>query len=366
MSIILFIVILAVLIIVHEYGHFIVAKKNNIRVDEFGLGYPPRAKVLFRRKGTDFTLNWLPFGGFVKIFGENPDDEALSGLHKSQALVNKSRWTQAAVLFAGPFFNFLFAWLLVLITLFVGFPTSVDPSLPTRFVHDQQLIITDISSGSPAELAGLQKGFVINAVSVGGQRFDTLDSGRLRELVLQHQQDVFTLDYSTEGNIKTATLKPAAQGGNEKLLGIALENRGVYKPSFGRALTDSFVFTGRMIRSIASALWGLVQGLFTGGADISNLTGPIGIVGLVGDASKEGLTYLLTFTALISINLGIINLIPFPALDGGRLLFLGLEKLKGGRINYKILNILNLVGFGLLILLMVFISYHDILRIFHP
>ncbi len=364
MSVIFFIVILAVLIVVHEYGHFIVAKKSGIRVDEFGLGYPPRARVLFRRKGTDFTLNWLPFGGFVKIFGENPDDEALSGIHKSQAFINKPRWTQAAVLFAGPFFNFLFAWVLILVTLCIGFPTSVDPSIPPQFVHDNHLVITSISPGSPAEIAGLQPGFTIVSITVAGKQLSSLESADVRSLVLQHPHDTFTLGYIAEGKALSASLTPARIGG-EELLGIALENQGTYKPAFGRAVTDSFVFTGRMIGSIAGSLWGLIRGVFVGGSDISNVTGPIGIIGLVGDASKMGITYLLSFTALISINLGIINLIPFPALDGGRLLFLGLEKLKGSRMNYKILNSFNVIGFGILILLMLFVSYHDIIRMLH-
>lgn len=365
MSIIIFIIILAILIIVHEYGHFIVAKKGGIRVDEFGLGYPPRAKTLFRRNGTDFTLNWLPFGGFVKIFGENPDDESLTGIHKNSAFVNKSKPLQAAVLFAGPFMNFLFAWLVILATLFIGLPTSIDPSMDERFVSSQKIIVTNVAESSPAETAGLIVGDVIESVSMGGATFEVENSDTLRSLVIANPEETFDISYIRESETETVQIKPALNEDGEVLLGVALENYGIYKPNFTNAVVDSFKFTGVMIANIAGALGSLVKGIFVGGADISSLTGPIGIVGLVGDASKMGFAYLLTFTAMISINLGIINLIPFPALDGGRLLFLLIEKIKGGRVSYKVLNLINFIGFSALILLMVFISYKDIVRLIH-
>jgi regulator of sigma E protease len=365
-SIIIFIIILAVLIIVHEYGHFIVAKKGGIRVDEFGLGYPPRAKKLFHRKGTDFTLNWLPFGGFVKIFGENPDDESLNGSNKNQAFVNKPKWIQALVLFAGPFMNFLFAWAIILVALFIGLPTTIDSSMQTRFVQNESTIITDVAPDSPAHMAGLMAGDVINSVSVKGKIYPDINTRDLHNLVIANPTSNFSISYTRVHELKDVSITPQKdEGSGEILLGIGIDNYGVYKPDFVHAILDSFKFAGAMIVNIAVSLWTLIKGIFVGGADLSNLSGPIGIVSLVGNASKMGLVYLLSFTALISVNLGIINLIPFPALDGGRLLFLAIEKIKGGRVNYKILNILNLVGFALLIILMLFISYRDIIKLVH-
>lgn len=363
MGIVLFIVILAVLIIVHEYGHFIVAKKGGVRVDEFGLGYPPRAAKLFTRKGTDFTLNWLPFGGFVKIFGENPDDESLSGEDKNRAFVNKSRILQAGVLFAGPFMNFLFAWLVILTTLFVGLPTAIDEKMSPEDISNKSTLITDIVSNSPANIAGLLPGDTVLEVDLGDKKFPNINTENLHKLVLDNPNANFSIIYKRGEDTNTVILKPKTESSGEILLGVGLTEYGIYKPSFWRAIPDSFKFTGVMIANITLALVHLVTGIFSGGADVSNLTGPIGIVGLVGNASREGLVYLLSFTALISINLGIINLIPFPALDGGRLLFLLIEKIKGGKVNYKIFNIFNMVGFSLLIILMLVVSYHDILKI---
>jgi regulator of sigma E protease len=361
-SVIIFILILAVLIVVHELGHFFMARKGGIRVDEFGLGYPPRARTLWRKNGTDFTLNWLPFGGFVKIFGENPDDESVNGVHKSVAFVNKPKWVQALVLFAGPFMNFFFAWLIILATLFVGLPTTISPDMDQRFVTENSIIITNISPDSPASRAGLKPGDTVLEIEVKDVVYTKISSAELRALVLANPEETFNITTdSPENNI--SVIKPADVSG-EKLLGLGLSEFGIYKPNFGTAFIESFRFTGAMIANITLTLVNLIGGAFTGTADVSNLAGPIGIVGLVGDASEMGLVYLMTFTALISINLGVINLIPFPALDGGRLLFLLIEKIKGGRINYKVANTLNFVGFSLLIILMLFISYKDIVRLF--
>lgn len=362
MSVIIFIIILAVLILVHEFGHFIVAKKSGIRVEEFGLGYPPRAKKLFRKNGTDFTLNWLPFGGFVKIFGENPDDEHISGIHKSEALISKPRYVQAAVMFAGPFMNFFFAWLIILVSLLVGLPTTLDESFDRKFVTDESSIITQVLPDGPADLAGLIPGDVVTGVTITEQDFDINNSSELHELVLANPGEEVILSYEREGQPGSADLMPVDIDG-DKLVGVGISEFGIYEPSIGRAFIDSFRFTGTMIANISVALWDLITGAFTGTADVENLAGPIGIVGLVGDASDMGLIYVLTFTALISINLGLVNLIPFPALDGGRLLFLLIEKIKGGRVNYAVQNVINLIGFSLLILLMLYISYNDIVKL---
>ncbi len=362
MSVIIFIIILAVLILVHEYGHFIVAKKSGIRVEEFGLGYPPRAKKLFRKNGTDFTLNWLPFGGFVKIFGESPEDESINGIHKSEALISKPRWVQALVMFAGPFMNFFFAWLIIFVTLLAGLPTTIDKSFDRRFISEESSVITDVAPGSPAEIAGLHAGDLVTSISIGGESEDIKNSDELHELVLANPGESVTVGYSRAEVLGSVEIMPEAKDGT-MLLGVGIDEFGIYKPNFIRAFIDSFRFTGSMIVNIAGALWHLITGAFTGTADVSNLAGPIGIVGLVGDASRMGIIYLLSFTALISINLGIVNLIPFPALDGGRLLFLLIEKIHGGRVNYKLQNAINFVGFALLIILMLFISYHDIVRL---
>lgn len=362
MAILIFIVILAGLIIVHEYGHFFVAKKSGVRVDEFGLGYPPRAKTLWKKKGTEFTLNWLPFGGFVKIYGE--DMSALSGEGPKDALVSKPKWVQALVLFAGPFMNFLSAWVLILFMLFFGLPTGIDSSMNQKFIHDQKIIVTDVTTDSPAKNSGLLTEDVIKTVSIKGTSYEVSDTDDLHELVVAHPKDEFTFEVTRGGEAETVRIKPEfVSETNSYMLGIGISKFGIYKPPFGRAILDSFVFTWSAIKSITIGLVNIIGGFFTPGDSLQNVAGPVGIVSLVGKASHEGVMQLLTFIALISINLGVINLIPFPALDGGRLLFLGIEKVIGRTVNPKITNMLNTAGFLLLIAFMLFITYKDILKI---
>ena len=271
MSIIIFLIILSVLVFVHEVGHFGVAKYFGIRVDEFGFGYPPRAKKLFRWKGTDFTLNWLPFGGFVKIFGENVDENdfinSSDARERGQSLQNRSRPIQASVLVAGVVGNFLFAWFLLSLIFNLGLVAPLSASKPEGLPIPQAVI------------SGL-----------------------------------------------TASVK------------ITLDT--------------------------AVALSTLISQAVVGRADLSNLAGPVGIVGMVGDVRALGLGYLLTFTALISLNLCIVNLLPFPALDGGRLLFVAIEVITHKQIPPRIFNYLNTAGFALLILLMILITIHDVRSIF--
>jgi len=362
MSIIIFILILAVLIVVHEYGHFIVAKKWGIRVDEFGLGYPPRAKVLFKRKGTLFTLNWIPFGGFVKIFGEDPNDESLNGENRSVALTSKSRFAQATVMFAGPFFNFLFAWIIILATLFIGLPSAVDFK-NEEYISDVKTVITEVVKDSPAEESQIMVGDAIQNVEFEGVEYPSLSDVDFSQSTSENKVLNLTLKRGEETLEKEVSIGDYMV--NDKPgIGVGLQVVGIYNPPFFKAITESFKVTGQMIYQITFGLGSLVVDSFRGQADVSNLTGPVGIVSLVGDASSLGIVYLLMFIALISVNLGVINLIPFPALDGGRILFLVIEKIKGGPISHKISNTLNSIGFLILITLMLFITFKDIVRLF--
>jgi len=236
-----------------------VAKFFNIRVDEFGLGYPPIMKKLFRWRGTDFTLNWLPFGGFVKIYGENPDPE-----HKeigNDSFQTKNHGAQAAVLVAGVVANLLFAWLLLSIVLLIG----------------------------------------IN--------------------------------------------------GNDGLL---------VKYSFFQAFWHGLLTTLKISWLIIQSLGVLISGVFLGHANLADVIGPVGLVDYVGKAAAEGISFLFYFVALISINLSIVNLFPVPALDGGRLLFVAIESIWRKPIPPKVFNIMNTVGFAILVLLMILVTFRDI------
>lgn len=353
MSLIIFFIILSALVLVHELGHFSVAKYFGIRVDEFGLGYPPRAKKIFRWKGTDFTLNWLPFGGFVRIFGENPTEEAEASSDNFQS---KNRSIQASVLFAGVFFNFLFAWALLSGGLATGLPAPAGLGFP---VENEETVITTVIPGSPAAEAGLRSGdtllFINNA---------QLSPEEASEFIANSFAPIeFTVRRGDEISTKTVVAREGILS-ERQAIGISMELIGTVELPVHLAIFEGLKLTWELTVATAEALGNFITQAVIGRADLSAVTGPVGLVGMVGDVSELGFSYLLTFTALISINLALINLLPFPALDGGRLLFVGIETITRRPIPPRIFNALNAVGFALLIFLMILITVRDVRNIF--
>lgn len=362
MSILIFIIILSALIIVHELGHLLSAKFFGIRVDEFGLGYPPRAKKLFGWRGTDFTLNWLPFGGFVKIFGENPEPEQGSVRGESQQEDNfqyKNRGIQAAVLAAGVFFNFLFAWLLIAVGFITGLAAPVGISLP---VDNPQTVVTTVLPGSPASEAGIKAGDTILAVSRAGneaslspEEISAFISASTDTLIFRIQRGDETYERMVKPEEGIIAGKPA--------IGISMDTVGIVRLSPIKAFWHGLTVTGELTWMTAKALGVFLSQAVSGRADLSQITGPVGIVTMVGDVRELGFSFLMTFTAIISINLAIINLVPFPALDGGRLIFVAIEAIRRKPIPPMIFNAANTVGFGLLIFLMILITVRDVRNI---
>lgn len=373
LSIIIFIIILGVLIVVHEFGHFLAARRTGIRVDEFGIGYPPRAARLFRWHETIFTLNWIPFGGFVKIFGENPDEESLSGPESATSFARKSKPAQALVVAAGVIFNLLFAWFLISIGFMVGLPSPVGEGAAATRVENPRLVIVNIAEGSPAALAGLKVGDVIDAVSADSavlspnisEEVPTLSPEIVSFFIGEHEDSEISIAYSRGKEWGRVSVMP--QEGivsDKKAIGISMEMIGTLKLPPHQAIWEGAKTTALLTKATTISIAAFIFDAFRGQSDISQITGPVGIVGLVGDASRLGFIFILSFTAFISINLAVINLIPFPALDGGRLLFILIEAIKRSPINPRIANGLNAVGFVLLISLMIIVTANDILRLF--
>ncbi len=364
-SIILFLVVLAVLIFVHELGHFVVAKLFSIRVDEFALGFPPRL-FAWRRGETEYAVNLIPFGGYVKIFGENPDDESINGPDRARSFVNKPKWKQAVVLVAGVSFNVLFAWLLFSGSLMSGLSAPVG-YLNSANVKDAHVVIADVLPGSPAAVAGLAAGDQIDSVSTTDQNLGgkNLDVTAIQNLIADSNSKPINITYERKGQSEDTTLQAKSGLVTDKLaIGISMDMVGTLQENPLMALVDGAKITVKVVDQTATGLFIFLKNIFVGHADFSQVAGPIGIVGYVGQAYSLGILYLLAFTSLISINLAIINLLPFPALDGGRLLFVLIEAVKGSPIRPKIANAVNGVGFAILILLMVLVTYHDIAKFF--
>lgn len=363
MTVVLFLIILAVLIFVHELGHFLAAKAFGIRVDEFAIGFPP--KVFGWKKGeTEYKINLIPLGGYVKIFGEDPNEESLSGPDASRSITSASKWKQIVVLLAGIFMNIIFAWLLISISFNIGMVSAIEEKYKDK-ADNVSVLVLSVIKDSPSDLAGLKKGDNILAIETGDKRIVSPTVTDIQE-VIAISKDIIKVDYKRE--TATGTLNIIAKDGvveGKKAIGISMSLVGVVKHGFLRSFYEGAKLTVFETTSIAKGMISFIAGAFTGRDGLlTHVAGPVGIAGMVGDARDIGFSYLLGFIAMISINLAVLNAVPFPALDGGRVFFVLVEVIIRRKIKPIFLNWVNLIGFGLLLLLMVVITYKDILRIF--
>ncbi len=363
MTLIVFIIVLGVLVLVHELGHFLAAKKAGVHVEEFGFGYPPRALTLGKRWGTIFSLNWIPFGGFVKILGENYESTENSSetVSKNFRFTQISKKWQAAILAGGVIFNILFAWILFSISFMAGVASPIENDFG-GVVKNPKLTVVGIMPNSPAH-GILKAGDQIESVFVDNQNFSNLNPDLISGYI-NNSTGSIKLDIKRGSEKYNFSITPSTElVPDKKIIGISMDMVGTLTLPPHKAFYQGAVTTIKISYLTVAGVLGLIRDAVVGKADISQVTGPVGIVGLVGDATRLGFTYLVTFTALISINLAVINLLPFPALDGGRLLFVAYEALTKRQVNIKFAVIANTVGFALLISLMVFITYRDILKI---
>lgn len=362
MSLVVFIVLLVTLILVHELGHFSVAKFFKIRVDEFSIGFPPR--IFKIKKGeTLYSFGLLLLGGYVKIFGENPEE----GRNDPRALGRRPRWTQAAVIAAGVAFNLLFAWLLLSAGYAAGMPTPKD-HIGFGEVRDARATIAGVLPGSPAERAELAAGDLLVAIETGTAKFSAGgeggDAAAAREFIAAHADESMVLVVERADEQKTFLAKPE-EGVIEgrKALGLELDDIGVLQLPPHLALAQGALFAERITVASVQGLGRFLANLLRGAADFSDVAGPVGIAGAGAQAVSTGFSSTVIITALISINLAIINLLPIPGLDGGRLLIIAIEGLLRRSIPQRLVTGLTLVGFALLIALMVAVTTHDIARL---
>lgn len=345
-GIIAVIIFLSILILVHELGHFWAAKKFGLLVEEFGIGLPPR---IWRKKigETVYSINALPFGGFVKILGE----DGLETEERGRSFTNLSISRRAIIIFAGVLMNFILGWLVISIVFSIGIP--------------QTILITEVQSNSPAAQIDLQAGDkIIDFLSVE-EFINFIDDHRGQEIILKIERAgeisaQFGKSVSVEKEFKIIPRvnPPAGEGA----LGIGLVETGLPKKSLSLSFWEGLKTSIEMIKMIFSALFNLIFKAVAGKASLEQIAGPIGIVKVTAQAGSLGFVYLLQLLALISLNLAVINILPFPALDGGRLLFLLIEKIKGSPLPVKFEKYANAVGMALLLFLMAVITIKDIIK----
>lgn len=358
LTVLIFIIVLGVLVLVHEFGHFITAKRAGMKVEEFGFGFPP--KIFSIKKGeTRYSLNLIPFGGFVKIYGEDGEDRS-----NARSFSAKPAGTRARVIAAGVIMNILLAFVLLSIGNLFGLRVGLTGDETAR-VSDIKVQITQVVANSPAADADLRTLDNIVGVAQGDQRIAFTTTADTQKYIRDHAGQPITLEIE-RGNdkiVKTVTPRVNPPVG-EGALGISLAATGIVKYPWYQALYRGAQVTGILFINTLIGYFTIIKNIFAFGAPGVDLTGPVGIAKITGQAARIGFTYLMQFTAIISINLAVLNVIPFPALDGGRLLFILIEKIKRSPLSKRVEGTANAIGFSLLILLMIYVTSKDIIRLF--
>lgn len=364
LTIVVFVLVLGLLIFVHELGHFVMAKRAGIKVEEFGFGFPPRIFGV-KRGETIYSINLLPLGGFVKIYGEDGiDKKDVKESDKGRAFGDKPIITRAIVLVAGVTMNLVLAAFLLGIGHWAGLPTMIEDEQAAG-ARGAKVQIVQVAFDSPAEKAGIQMGDTVTRLEADGAKIEVETVGQMQGFINKHKGGEITMviqrgDEVSEKTMLARTNPPE----NEGSLGVALARTTIVSQPWYKAVYLGVADTLFMTYAIVVALGGLLWNLILTGRTAIEVGGPVYIFNLTGQAAQLGFVYILQLAAILSINLAIINILPFPALDGGRLLFLGIEKIKGSPISQNIERITHTAGFALLILLMVAITWRDIARLF--
>ncbi|MEX1998024.1 MAG: RIP metalloprotease RseP [Candidatus Andersenbacteria bacterium] len=355
MTVLIFIGLLLALVLVHEWGHFIAAKKAGCRVEEFGFGFPPRL-FSYTYHDTRYSFNLLPIGGFVKIEGEDMQDSNPA----PTSFGSKSALWRIIILSAGVIMNVVLATILLTWQGMIGFPTLITEE-NKQTLTDHHTYILEVAPNSPAAQAGVQ---ALDRIAELEQITDpTIED--VQTLLQQKAGESVAIVVDRQGTKHTLQVTPRLNPpAGEGALGISLAATGLEKIPWWEAPWFGIKRTGTMLAAIVTQFWLLLQRLLAEGNVGGNLTGPIGIAVYTNEAAKLGLSYILEFGALISLNLALINILPLPALDGGRIIFVLLEKIRGHRLPVKFEQITHTIGFALLIFLMLLITFRDIRRFF--
>jgi regulator of sigma E protease len=373
MTIILFLAVLSVLVVVHELGHFLAARLFGVGVEEFGLGFPPRLLGWFRngrhhwrtvgwrtrrrRHHTIFSLNWIPLGGFVRLRGE----EGIRWPGDKTNFANKTIGQRAVIIVAGVVMNIVLATVLFIGGLTIGWPQATDNLHSGARVISRQVAVIEVLPDSPAKQAGLQPGDAI--VQAGGLAVESIAGLRLINSDSAGQPVNYQISRQSKMINLAIAPKPMEISSGQYGIGVALAESGLVAYRWPQAVWEGLSLTANNLKDIAVGFWYLSAGLFQGQDMSDQVAGPVGIAVLTGQISHLGWIYLLQFIALLSLNLAFINILPLPALDGGRLFFIVLEKITGRPTRANLEVAIHNIGFILLLALVIFITFQDVGRL---
>lgn len=382
LTIIAFVLILSFLVFVHEFGHYFFALKFGMKVEEFAIGMGPKLfQKISQKTEIVYSIRAIPIGGFCKIKGEDGAEEAeiknnehtikedleisnteIASTIKENSVGDsfgeKKIWQRAIVLFAGVFMNFIVATIFIYIILITGFTKVMDGSETNNknvFVKNEGIKVYDVYKGSNADKNKIKAGY--NLISIDNTNFKNIED--LRKYINEKDQIKLKLENNNK-QYDFVLNKEFNENLNESIFGISFENIGTVKYGILKAVPETFDTMVSLVGEMFYGLKYLLSNIFSGRGIPDGMSGPIGIAVITGDVIRMGYSHILNFIALLSLNLAIINILPFPALDGGRILFLIFEKIKGKHLNQKFEMISNLVGFLLLIILIIAVSFKDI------
>jgi len=349
-TILVLIIMLGLLIFVHELGHFIMAKKNGVYVYEFALGMGPKILSFTRKNKQDptiYSLRAFPIGGFCAMAGEVEETED-KNVKKHEYMCNKKPYQKFEILVAGVAMNFLLAIILLFIQGLIFGSTNPEP------------YVGRLEKNYPISNAGIEVGDKILAIN--GRKTNSWDKITIA-LALKHNSEVYTFEVEKQnGQIKTYEITPKVEktedGTETKIFGFGQSEK------LEKGILNAIRYSFSKFISTISTMNSIIGNLIIGKLSLNSLAGPVGMYSVVGQSIALGFNSLLFLTAYLSINLGYVNFLPFPAFDGGRILFVIIEKIKGSPVNPKLENTLHNIGFILLMILMLVITFNDILRLF--
>ncbi len=353
-TLIIFLLVLGILVFVHEAGHFVMAKRAGMKVEEFGFGFPPKI-FGFRRGETDYTINLIPLGGFVKILGENGEEKENPG-----SFASKSAWSRFKVLVAGVSANILLAIAFFSIVAFIGVPTISGEGFSRDNMRDIAVMIIEVAKNSPAEKAGIKAGDIILSIKNNNTGVEVAHNSDVEKFVAENKGKELAFEIRRGKEIlNMAALARQDAPADQGATGISLAEVGTVSYTWYESVWQGVKRTAEIMILTVLTLFGLLKSLISTGHVDGQLSGPVGIAVMAGQTANLGLSYLLQFIAMLSINLAIINALPLPALDGGRILFLAIEKIKGKPVSQELENTVHTVGMIFLLLLMTLVTFRD-------
>jgi regulator of sigma E protease len=373
-TVLIFILILGLLVFVHELGHFVVARRNGVRAEEFGFGFPPRIfgvykneqgkwKIVWGSKeikssDTIYSANWIPLGGFVKIIGEDGEEK-----NNPNSFAAKGAFARVRILAAGVLMNLFLAMAIFSLSFYLGVPQLAE-EVEDGNVTNEKIQIVEVGKNTPAEEMDLRMGDeILGVVDSEGRlaKFSSVED--VQKYIGENKGKELDLSIKRgEEELKITGVPRAESPEGEGPLGIGLAKTVEVRYPWYQAIAKGVEYTFSLVLTFITFLVGLIWRLIAGQPAGLDVSGPVGIAVLTGQVAQLGFGYLLRFTAMLSVNLAIINALPIPALDGGRILFILIEKIKGSPLSQKFEQRAHNIGFALLISLMVFVTFRDVMK----